>query len=252
MARAGLFVYGFVRATEDRVTDVLGIDHDGAPGVVRIIAQGSVGAVVSDGPGGDERAVPSRKNLSGHNRVIQAFLAGITPMSFGQVVKSEAQIKKFMKKNHTAILAEIERLDDKVEMSLRVRWDVENIFEYFVKVDRELAEARDRVFQGAGTPSHAEKVELGRMFEERLSEERTRQTDQVVERMRRSAREVKVNSPKTENTVMDLVVLVDRAGLNQFERKIHEVAEAFPSQYSFEFNGPWAPFSFVGLDLQAV
>lgn len=252
MARTGLFVYGFIHATEDRLTDILGIEHEGVPGRVHVIAEGGVGAVVSVGPGGDERAVPARRHLAAHNRVIQAFLAGITPMSFGQVVKSEAQARKFIKKNRAAILAEIERLDNKVEMSLRVRWDVENIFEYFVAVDPELAEARDRVFQATEPPTHAEKVELGRLFETRIGEERSRHTDQVVATVQRSAREVKVNTPRTEKTVMDLVVLVDREGLPQFERKVHEVAEAFPSQYAFEFNGPWAPFSFVGLDLQAV
>lgn len=251
MARTGLFVYGFIRATEDRVTDILGIDQGGAPGVVHVIADGGVGAVVSVGPGGDDKAMPSRKNLGSHNRVIQAFLAEITPMSFGQVVKGEAQIKKFMKKNRAAILAEIKRLDDKVEMSLRVRWDVENIFEYFMQADPELAEARDRVFLDNPTPSHAEKVELGRLFETRLGEVRTRETDQVLASVERAVREVKVNVPKTDKTVMDIVVLVDRAGLPQFERKIHEVAEKFPDQYAFEFTGPWAPFSFVELDLQA-
>ncbi len=251
MARTGLFVYGFIRATENRVTDILGIDHDGAPGVVYIIAEGGVGAVVSVGPGGDDKVIPSRKNLGSHNRVIQAFLAAITPMSFGQVVKSEAQIKKFIKTNRAAILGEIDRLDDKVEMSLRVRWDVENIFEYFIQADPELAQARDRVFQANATPSHAEKVELGRLFETRLGEVRTRETDQVIASVEGAVREVKVNVPKTEKTVMDIVVLVDRAGLPQFERKIHEVAEAFPNQYAFEFTGPWAPFSFVELNLQA-
>lgn len=46
-------------------------------------------------------------------------------------------------------------------------------------------------------------------------------------------------------------VVAPCAGLPLFERKIHEVAEKFPDQYAFEFTGPWAPFSFVELDLQA-
>lgn len=249
MARTGLFVYGFIRASEDRSTGIMGIENDGVPAEVRVIVTDGVGAVVSDAAGG-ERPIPSRKHLGSHSRVIQAFLASIIPMSFGQVVKSAAELKKFIKKNRTALLAELEWLDGKVEMSLRVRWDVENIFEYFVDGDPELAEARDRVFGIEGQPSHADKLGLGGMFEALLTAERTKCTDQVVELMRPSTSDVKVNTPKNEKMVMDLVMLVERDGVGNFERRVHEVADTFPSQYTFEFTGPWAPFSFVELDLQ--
>jgi hypothetical protein len=250
--RTGLFVYGFIRATEARGTAIPGVEHAGLRSEVTVITVGGIGAVVSDASVRD-KVMPTRKNLDTHSRVIREFVAlgAIIPMSFGQIVKNTAALEKFMKANTSAISKELDRLDGKVEMSLRVRWDVENIFEYFVAEDRELAEARDRIFSQSGTPSHAEKMELGRLFEEHLTEERSKHTENVLSHVRTTAKDIKVNTPKGEKTVMELVLLVDRQKIGQFEERVNEVAGLFPNQYTFDFNGPWAPFSFVQLELSS-
>lgn len=250
MTRKSLFVYGLVRAAEDRALGLPGVEHDGERGEARVIAVGDVGAVVSDGPPRGASVMPTRKNLEAHNAVIKSFRGLIIPMSFGQVAKGAAELQRVLKKQRRAILEELGRLDGKVEMGLRVRWDVGNIFEYFVGEDHELADARDRVFGRSGTPTQAEKLELGRLFEERLAAERTRLTERLVELLRPTAADVKVNAPKGEKTVTDLVLLVPDEAVPQFERRVHQVAETFPGQYVFDYNGPWAPFSFVNLSLQ--
>lgn len=251
MSRIGLFVYGFVKATEDQRVEATGVEFNGVAPPVRIVAHEGVGAVVSDYPL-TVKVMPTRKNLDCHNRVIRWLLeqGAVIPMSFGQVVRGAPAIAKFLKQNHKGIREELGRLENKVEMSLRIRWDVENIFDYFVRQDRELAEARDRIFLRPGPASQQEKMELGRLFEERLEEERTKHAEQMTERFRRAASELKVNTPKGEKTVLDMVMLVDRTKVAQFEQQVYQVAETYPNQYTFDFNGPWAPFSFVELQLR--
>ena len=34
-------------------------------------------------------------------------------------------------------------------------------------------------------------------------------------------------------------------------KRVYQVAGTFPTQYLFDFSGPWAPFNFVELDLQS-
>lgn len=251
MSRNGLFVYGFVKATEDKSLDATGVEFNGVAPPVHVIAHEGVGAVVSDYPV-SMKVMPTRKNLDCHNRIIRGLLekGAIIPMSFGQVVRGAPAIVKFVKQNQKGIRNELARLDNKVEMSLRVRWDVENIFDYFVRQDHELSEARDRIFLRPGTPSQQEKMELGRLFEEHLQEERTKHAEELAERFRTSTSSVKVNTPKGEKTVVDMVMLVDRTKVPQFEKEVYQVAEAYPNQFTFDFNGPWAPFSFVELQLR--
>jgi len=229
----------------------IGLEHAGAPGRVFTLRTDSVAAVVSE-YSLRSKILPLRKNLDPHHKVIREVMktATIVPMTFGHVAKSEAEITKALRRNRDDIRAQLDRLDGKVEMDLKVKWDVDNIFEYVVGTDPELAAFRDEIFGRSSAPSQTEKLELGRMFEERLTQQREEQTDRVVELFRACTSEVKVNPPRNEKAVMNLAFLVDRDRLKPFEECVYQVAGAFPAQYQFDFNGPWAPFNFVELDIQ--
>ena len=247
----GLCLYGLVRAEEETHFDLMGIEHMGTKGPVKMILSEGVGAIVSDCPAKDE-ILPSRRNLDAHSKVIREVMAtrSVIPIAFGHVAKSAAEVGRMIHKNRKEILRELDRLDNKVEMSLQVKWDVENIFDYFLQADPSLAAARDHTFNRARPPTHMEKMELGQMFEAAINRERQRCTDRVVDLFKPCSAEVKVNTPSTEKTVMNLVLLVDRGAVERFEAKVYEVAESFPAQFSFDYNGPWAPFNFVDIHLQ--
>lgn len=245
----GLYLYGFIRADEDIDLGAIGLEHEGAPARVRALKEGDVAALVSD-KDAKEKVLPLRKNLAPHNLVIRETMARTTiiPMAFGHVARSEEDVLRALRRNKAAIHAELDRLWHKVEMGLKVKWDVDNIFQHLLGLDPELAAFRDKVFGRASAASQAEKIELGRMFEERLSQEREREVERVTEALRADVAELKVNPPKGEKMVMDLAFLIDRDGAKTFEDKICKIAAAYPAQYIFDYSGPWAPFDFVELD----
>lgn len=251
MTPTGRYVYGLVRAGVELGLGDVGLEHQGRPAPVRVLAEGPVAAVVSECPA-REKVAPLRRNLEPHNRVVREVMgaATIVPMSFGHVARSEAKVRKMLRLNRDAILAEIERLDGMVEMGLKVRWDVENIFEYLVNADPALARARSEVFGRSRPPTAAEKIELGRMFEQRLTEERERHADRVVEMLRPRCADLRINPPKAEKVVADLAFLVRRDGVKAFEEMVYQVGGTFPGQYAFDYSGPWVPFNFVEIDLR--
>ncbi|MBI5481158.1 MAG: GvpL/GvpF family gas vesicle protein [Deltaproteobacteria bacterium] len=250
MRSSGCYVYGLIRTAENKDFGCIGLEHDGRPGRVYTVSVDSVAAVVSEYAGRD-KVLPLRRNLEPHHRVIREVMktATIVPMSFGHVARNEAEVQRTLRRNRDSLRGELDRVDGKVEMGLKVKWDVDNIFEHFVGLDPELAAHRDELFGRSHAPTPAEKIELGQMFERRLAQEREAQTERVTEAFRAHFSEVKVNPPKHELTVMDLAFLVPREGVTAFEKCVYEVAGTFPAQYLFDFSGPWAPFNFVELDL---
>ena len=66
----------------------------------------------------------------------------------------------------------------KVEMGLRVAWDVPNIFEYFVNTHAEPPGA-DRLVGTRREFAQEEKIELGRMFDRLLNEDRENYVQEV-------------------------------------------------------------------------
>jgi hypothetical protein len=251
MAIAGRYLYGLIRATADRDFGPVGLPVVGTPSAVHTVRVGDIGAVVSNFST-KERLLPLRRNLEPHNRVIRDIMSETTiiPMAFGQVARTEADVLKALRFNLQAIDKELVRLDGKVEMTLRVLWDVPNIFEYLVNEDRELARLRDETFGRSSAPTQSEMIDLGKMFEERLAFARKRDTKRLITIFRPHAAEVKENDPKDEKMVAHLSFLVRRDQMKTFEETLFQAASNFPDVYVFDYNGPWAPFSFVEIDLQ--
>lgn len=251
MNKTGCYLYGLIRATDNLEFGDIGLEHEGKPGHVYTLREDSIAAVVTP-YAGRGKILPLRKNLEPHNRVIREVMrtTTIVPMTFGHVAKSEDEVRKMLRRNRADILEQLGRVDGKVEMGLKIVWSVDNIFDYFLSIDPELKALRDDIFGQTNNPSQTEKIELGRMFEQRITREREEQTELVLEMLQPWAVESKVNPPRGEKTIMDLAFLVDRQGLKPFEECVYQAADMFPAQYIFDFTGPWAPFNFIELDLQ--
>ncbi|MCX5894000.1 MAG: GvpL/GvpF family gas vesicle protein [Deltaproteobacteria bacterium] len=245
-AKQGKYLYAIVSAGE-RTYDFSGID--GA--VVYAISNGQVAAVVSDIANG--RIRPERRHLAAQQAVLKGLLAAadaMLPMAFGIIADGPKAIQKILQRNHEAFIKQLQRVAGMVEMGLRVSWDVPNIFEYFINIHSELRAARDRFLGPFRNPSQDDKIELGRMFDRLLNEDRESYTDKVDEILSGYCQEIKPNKCRNEGEVMNLACLVGRQAQDRFEAGVFEAAKLFDNNFTFDYNGPWAPHNFVDLDLK--
>lgn len=248
-AKGGRYLYAVVPGPGARTYSFTGLD--GKP--VYTIAHKEVAAVVSDVPNGQVR--PERRHLAVQQAVLKGLMQeslAVLPMSFGIIADGPKAIQKILASNQEAILKQLQRVAGKVEMGLRVAWDVPNIFEYFVNTHQELRLARDRLVGPSRHPTQEDKIELGRLFDRLLQEDRETYTDQVVEILSRHCFEIKQNRCRHEHEVMNLACLVGCQAQTQarFEEGVFAAARLFDNHYAFDYNGPWAPHNFVDLDLE--
>jgi hypothetical protein len=219
--------------------------------LVYAISNGKVAAVVSDIP--PERVRPERRHLAAQQGVLQGLLKTVPamlPMSFGIIADSPKVVKNILSRNQTALLQQLQRVANRVEMGLRVVWDVPNIFEYFVHAHPELQEARDRLLGPLGNPTQNDKLELGRLFDRLLREDREFYTGQVEEVLARSCQEIKRNQCRQELEVMNLACLVPRAQEAAFEAAVFTAAQLFDQHFAFDYHGPWPPHNFVDVSIK--
>lgn len=210
-----------------------------------------VACVVSDIH--EERVRPERRHLVAHREVLDWLIGqaeAVLPVRFGTIAKSESEVRAMLSRNGADLLGQLRRVAGKVEMGLRVSWDVPNIFEFFVENDGDLRAERDRLFGRRGEPTQEERIELGRMFERLLSEARDAFSDTVEDVLSNCCDEIRRNPPRNEREVMNLACLIDRNRQGEFEARVFEAAQRFDNNYSFDYNGPWAPHSFIELDLE--
>ena len=244
--KPGMYLYAI--ATGSGNVDCAFSGIDGKP--VYTISDGRVSAVVSELP--NEKIRPERRHLAAHQEVLKRLMekATVLPMAFGIIADGPKTLQKILSQNRGAFVGQLNRVVDKVEMGLRVTWDVPNIFEYFVNSHEELRAARDRLAGNHCEPAQEDKIELGRMFDRILNDARESYTDQVEQILRCCCDEIKRNKCRSEREVMNLACLVGRQAIERFEAGVFDAANLFDNNFAFDYNGPWAPHNFVDMDLQ--
>jgi hypothetical protein len=242
---SGRYLYAVIETTKEVDLGPVGIDGR----VVYAINDGRVAAVVSDLP--NEKLRPERRRLAAHHDVLKRLMATETvlPMAFGIVADGPEAIRRILAQNQEAFVGQLERFAGKVEMGLRVCWDVPNIFEFFVNTHIDLRQFRDRIFRAGREPSQEEKIELGRTFDHALMGDRESHTERVMSVLDPLCAEIKENKPRNEREVMNLACLIDRGRQKEFEQGVFAAAKFFDHHYAFDFNGPWPPHNFVDIAL---
>lgn len=242
----GKYLYAITSGSKKLDWGPCGIDN----GNVYTLSVETVNAIVSDVP--NRRIRPERRLLAAHNNVLKQLMQETSPLpvAFGIIADGPEDIRRILTLNMEAILHQLQRIQGKVEMGLRVSWSVPNIFEYFVNTQSDLKMARDRFFAGHREPSQEDKIELGRMFDRLLFEVREEHVCTVEEVLAECTHEIKRNKHRNEREVMSLACLVERDAQEAFEEGIFKAASYFNEDYTFDFSGPWAPHNFVDIGLQ--
>ncbi len=245
VARGRKYLYAIVAAGDPRRYEAVGIEGKN----VYTLSEGRVAALVSDLS--DAKIRPERRHLAAHQQLLKQVLGETTPlpMSFGVIADSPQIIRKILSRNQKAFLEQLQRVAGKVEMGLRVTWDVPNIFEYFVNTHAELRAARDRLFGTHREPSQEEKIEVGRMFDRLLGDDRQNYTEKVERILSPVCFEFTASKCRNEHEVINLACLVGREAQERFAAGVFEAAKLFDNNFAFDYSGPWAPYSFVELEL---
>ena len=246
-ASAKHYIYAIVRSGPFDTRSLEGVGGR----QVSAIVEGRVAALVSDMEG-VSRIRPERRNLAAHHEVLKSLMASSVvplPMAFGILADNPGAVQRMLARNQTTLVTQLERVADKVEMGLRVIWDVPNIFAYFVDTHAELRAMRDRIVGKARGVTHEEKIEIGSLFDRQLSEERVRSVETVERCLAPVCSELKVNKCRNEFEVMNLACLIQRDAQDAFSRAVFEAARLFDDRFSFDFSGPWAPHNFVDFNL---
>ena len=219
-------------------------------GAVYAVSNGRLAAIVSDLF--ETKIRPQRRHLAAHQEVLNRLMKESTPlpMVFGTIAEGPEAIKKILSLKQKDFLLQLRRVAEKTEMGLRVYLDVPNIFEYFVHTHPELRLARDRLLGTHREPRQEDKIEVGRIFERILNEDREEHSERVEEILKDCCIEIKRTSLRNEREIVNLACLVERNSREAFEAGIFKAAGLFDNNFAFDYNGPWAPHNFVEVNIR--
>ncbi len=241
----GQYIYAI---TTDDVVIGEGLLGLGGEPVRRVASDGLV-AIVSEM--NRPKVRPERRNLAAHMQVIKKMMEDTTvlPIAFGMVAADLESVGALLRRNHDVLAEQLDNVAGKVEMGLRIRWDVANVFDFFVTTRPDLRAARDNLGD-VHEASRDQRIALGRFFEEVITDERERIFDEVSAVFERYGIELRNNPPRDEKEALNLACLVERSRHDDFDRAVGDAASSFDASYTFGVSGPWAPSSFVDFALE--
>jgi hypothetical protein len=186
---------------------------------IRGLESAPVYAIDQNGLSGRESTLSSRlrhdrRNTSAHQAVLHTLTEDHTvlPMRFGVIARSAEVVQSLLATNQKTIREHFEHLNGRVEMGLRVSWDVANIYKYYVASNAVLREARDEIWdRNANNGDHRdEKIRLGNLYQSLRTADRIEFTEKVKEVLFDYCEDIVETPVKREKDVMNLACLVER------------------------------------------
>ena len=239
-SKYGKLFYAIILADRECNFGPVGLDS----GTVHSIHYKDIGALVSDYPRVDSIKL-LRKNLAPYHQVVRKAAEHFTtiPARFGQIARDAGEVGIALRKNYQMIRDELARLDKRVEMGLKVNWDVEDVFEYFIGKDEKLRGLRNRLMSKDKLPNRKALIDFGSYFHQRMDQVRKQVTEKVLAAL--PPGEARVEDIHDDSMVTNAMLLIEKSLRKQLEDTIDELGKSMGDEYSLKLDGPWPPFSFV-------
>jgi len=240
----GRYIYGIIRRPPVLSLSFTGIDDK----PVKIVPFENLAAIVSESP--VRRYDVTRENTLKHEWVIEQVMEFYTvlPVRFGTVAASEDDVRlKLLRRQFGSLHGMLKRMDNKVELSVKVSYNRERIFAKLLEDDPELRLLRDTLSKRSEAESRYERIQLGQMVEQALAAHRAQDAKQVIEVLRPLAVEVRESLTQGDMMVSNAAFLVDKRRESVFDARVQSLDEEYDGLLNFRYVGPLPPFSFVTL-----
>ena len=241
-----LLLYGITQGPVPALSNPEGVG--GQP--IRCLDVAGLGVYVSDFDG--EQVIARRRNLADFQRTVTELGSGdgVLPASFGLLATDEQQIRDIIERNAGVIREQLSSVRGRVEYTIRLRWNGENLFAWFVECYPSLRALRDRYLGGGRNPTHDERLHLGQSFERLLVAERAKATETVLADLGPVIADWREMPLGNEQTFCALALLVARGQEAALDEAVAKTAARFDDNHVVELLGPWPPYSFAELKLE--
>ena len=207
------------------------------------LAYRDIVAVVS--PLATTKVPPTGDNVWRHEAIVEALMTDRTvlPVRFGTVLADEATVQSTLAAHYADFVASLERVRGRVELSLRVLWDLE---EQGSRGTREQGsrEVRDHFsMEGRG-----QKYMLARLEEERQHQVWRQRAEALAEEIHAPLVRLAAESTRqvliTPRLLLTAAYLVERDRVATFRQEVEALSATYPA-LRFLCTGPWPTYNFV-------
>lgn len=259
MEKEGKYIYCIIGTSKERNFGPIGIGSRGDE--VLTMGYNDLSMVVSSHP--MTKFVVNRENMLAHEKVIEEVMKefdGVLPVRFGTVASGADEIRNLLDRRYREFKDLLRDMDHKIELSVKGIWkNMDMIFKEIVKENKEIKKAKEKIQNNPPLPPFSKgglggfsngvhaKTEVGKMVEQSLAKKKEEEAEKIVDAIRRTAIEYKLNKTISDNMFMNAAFLVDKGREKEFDNTMDDLSEEYKDRIKFMYVGPLPVFNFVNI-----
>ena len=265
MDKEGKYIYCIIAASQERNFGPIGIGGRGDD--VMTFGHNSLSMVVSSHPTGQRAVVGppivqaitkfavNSDNLLAHQRVIEEVMKefnSVLPVRFGTIASDADEIRRLLDRRYREFKNALRDLDHKVELGVKGLWkNINAIFREIVDENTAIQRTKEEI---AATEARKDfrasviaKMEVGKMVESALEKKKEEEAQSIVDALRRTASDYKLNKTIGDEMFVNAAFLVDKGREKEFDNIMDDLGKEYQDRVEFKYTGPLPVFNFVNI-----
>lgn len=247
MQKDGKYIYCIISTKDERNFGPMGVGGRGDE--VLTIGYDDLSMVVSNHT--MAKFVVNRENMLAHEKVIEEVMRefdSVIPVRFGTIASNADEIRNLLDRRYWEFKNLLRDMSNKVELGVKGLWkNMDVIFKEIVAENKEIKRAKEKIQNDAGKKNTQDKMGVGRMVKEALQKKKEQEAERIVDALRRTAFEYKLNKTIGDEMFVNAAFLVDKGREKEFDNIMDDLSEEYKDRIKFMYTGPMPVYNFVNI-----
>jgi hypothetical protein len=195
--------------------------------------------------------VVNRENLLAHEKVIEEVMKefdSVLPVRFGTIASSADEIRNLLDRRYREFKNALRDADHKVELGVKGVWkNMDVIFKEVVDENKAIKRTKEDIQNDKNNKNIQAKMEVGKMVEKALEKKKEKEAERIVDTLRRTAFDYKLNKAVGDEMFMNAAFLIDKGREKEFDNVMDDLSEKYKDRIKFMYAGPLPVFNFVNI-----
>ncbi len=247
MEKEGKYIYCITETKQERNFGPIGVGQRGDE--VLTIGYDDLSMVVSSYP--MAKISMNRENMLSHQKVIEKVMDefdSVLPVRFGTIAASADEIRSLLDRRYREFKSALTDMNHKVELGVKGIWEnMDVIFDEIVRDNREIKRLKEKIASDMTRNNAQMKIEVGKMVEQALQKKKEQEAERVVDALRRTAFDHKLNKTISDEMLINAAFLVDKGREKEFDNIMDDLGDEYKDRVKFLYAGPLPVFNFVNI-----
>jgi hypothetical protein len=244
MEQEGKYIYCIIETKHERNFGPIGIDRRGNE--VSTIGYDNLSMVVSNHP--ITKITANRENVLAHQKVIEEVMKefdSVLPVRFGTIASRADEVRNLLDRRYREFKIALKDMDHKVELGVKGLWkNMDVIFNEIVQENETIKNIK-KAIEKKGNQNVQAKIDVGCLVKQELDKKSKKQAEEIVDRLRRTAYEYRLNDTIGDAMFINAAFLVDKGREKEFDNIMDDLSDEHEDRIKFMYAGPLPVFNFV-------